>query len=90
MLTTPSITPLERHRLYHQLTVEARRQQRHNPYALAHYLEAMERVEMRVAAGVSLCDALAASYDGPIVGRLLRAVHGRQGAQDDAREEGRK
>jgi hypothetical protein len=59
--------------LLHALTVADRRQ-KSNPYALAHYMGALQHAEELIAAGTSLGDALKTAFCGPLVARLIKAA----------------
>lgn len=71
-----------RHALLHALTSYDRRQEAaarrpgryHNPYALAHYCGALQRTDERVAAGLTLREALVMSFCGRLLDVVLRAA----------------
>lgn len=80
-----TLEPRTRAALLHALTVADRRQ-KSNPYALAHYMRALDHAEELIAGGITLRDALKQAYCGPLVAKLIKAAGLPPLTDDEVRE----
>jgi hypothetical protein len=68
-----------------QWDIRQSRRKHHNPYALAHYLGAVERVESAVTAGATLRAAIVAAFNDRLRDHVLRAVNEPVATADEIR-----
>ena len=46
----------------------------HNPYAIGHYLAALEKAESAVSSGATWRDALMSNFNGKLLSAVLRSI----------------
>ena len=80
------IEPRTRAALLHALTLADKRQ-KSNPYALAHYMGALQAAEEMIATeGLSLRQALKTAFCGSLVNKLVKAAGMEPLTEDEIRE----